>query len=242
MRDYKTARDFPNIEATSRLSPHLHFGEISHRRVWHTAEPHAGSAPFLREVAWREFSIHLLYYNTGMKTEPLNPKFLNFPWQYDEGHLKAWQNGQTGYPIVDAGMRQLWQTGWMHNRVRMIVGSFLVKHLLQPWQNGETWFWDTLVDADYANNTASWQWIAGCGADAAPYFRVFNPIIQGQKFDPDGAYVRHFVPELKNVPNDFIHTPWEWMGKTNYPAPIIEHSAGRNRALEAYAKIKNNTE
>lgn len=241
MDRYKEQRDFPNIEATSRLSPHLHFGEISHRDVWHTAEPHKGSAPFLRELAWREFSIHLLHFNPALPTTPLQPKFAHFPWQPNDAQLTAWKKGLTGYPIVDAGMRQLWQTGWMHNRVRMIVGSFLVKHLLQPWQEGEAWFWDTLVDADLANNAASWQWIAGCGADAAPYFRVFNPILQGIKFDPEGAYVRQFVPELRDVPNDFIHTPWEWMGSTNYPAPIVAHDAGRNRALEAYAKVKNNT-
>lgn len=239
MSGYKEKRDFPNIEATSRLSAHLHFGEISHRDVWYTAEPHIGSAPFLRELFWREFSINLLYFNTDLPTTPLQPKFANFPWQPNDAQLNAWKKGMTGYPIVDAGMRQLWQTGWMHNRVRMIVGSFLVKHLLQPWQEGEAWFWDTLVDADLANNAASWQWIAGCGADAAPYFRVFNPILQGLKFDPEGAYVRHFVPELRDVPNEFIHTPWEWMGKTNYPAPIVDHDAGRNRALEAYAKVKN---
>ncbi|MBU6235129.1 MAG: DNA photolyase family protein [Alphaproteobacteria bacterium] len=242
MKDYKEKRDYPSIEATSRLSPHLHFGEISHRDVWHTAEPHAGAPAFLREVAWREFSIHLLYHNPTLPEAPLQPKFADFPWQPDAKYLEAWKRGMTGYPIVDAGMRELWQTGWMHNRVRMIVGSFLVKHLLQPWQEGEAWFWDCLVDADLPNNSASWQWIAGCGADAAPYFRVFNPILQGLKFDPEGAYVRRFVPELKDVPNDFIHTPWEWMGKTSYPAPIINHEAGRNRALEAYAKVKNNKE
>ncbi|NBX66195.1 MAG: deoxyribodipyrimidine photo-lyase [Proteobacteria bacterium] len=240
MKGYKVQRDFPNIEATSRLSAHLHFGEISHRDVWNTAMPHGGSAPFLRELAWREFSISLLHFNPALPREPLQPKFANFPWVPNDAHLSAWKKGMTGFPIVDAGMKQLWQTGWMHNRVRMIVGSFLVKHLLQPWQEGEAWFWDTLVDADLANNAASWQWIAGCGADAAPYFRVFNPILQGVKFDPEGLYVRHFVPELRDVPTEYIHTPWEWVGKTAYPAPIVDHAAGRTRALDAYAKLKNN--
>jgi len=240
MGDYKVQRDFPAIEATSRLSPHLHFGEISHRDVWNTAYPHAESTAFLRELIWREFSIHLLHYNQQLPTVPLQPKFANFPWEPDTTQLAAWTRGRTGYPIVDAGMRQLWETGWMHNRVRMIVGSFLVKHLLQPWQEGEKWFWDTLVDADVANNSASWQWIAGCGADAAPYFRVFNPILQGQKFDPKGTYIRRFVPELRDVPDDYIHTPWLWMGKTAYPAPIIDHAEGRKRALAAYQKLKNN--
>lgn len=240
MGGYKEQRDFPSVDATSRLSPFLHFGEISHRDVWHLSEPHAGSAAFLRELIWREFSIHLLYHNSDLPSKPLQPKFAAFPWKPDRAHLTAWQKGLTGFPIVDAGMRQLWQTGWMHNRVRMIVGSFLVKHLLQPWQAGEAWFWDTLVDADLPNNAASWQWIAGCGADAAPYFRVFNPILQGQKFDPKGTYVRRFVPELRDVPDDFIHTPWEWAGKTAYPAPIVDHAAGRERALAAYAELKKN--
>lgn len=238
MDGYKTARDFPAIEATSRLSPHLHFGEISHRAVWHAAGPLASSAAFLRELAWREFSIHLLHYNPALPETPLQPKFAAFPWQTNPDHLQAWQRGMTGYPIVDAGMRELWQTGWMHNRVRMIVGSFLVKHLLLPWQAGEAWFWDCLVDADLANNAASWQWIAGCGADAAPYFRVFNPILQGVKFDPEGAYVRRYVPELASMPAKYIHTPWESGIKTNYPAPVVDHAFGRMRALDAYQSLK----
>jgi deoxyribodipyrimidine photo-lyase len=238
MPGYKTGRDYPAKDDTSRLSPHLHFGEISVRELWFMAAPHTGARDFMRELAWREFSMHLLYHNPKMPTQPLQVKFEKFPWQRNKTHLRAWQRGLTGYPIVDAGMRQLWQTGWMHNRVRMIVGSFLVKHLLQPWQDGEAWFWDCLVDADLANNAASWQWIAGCGADAAPYFRVFNPILQGDKFDPTGAYVRNFVPELKDVPDKFIHKPWESGLKLDYPAPIIDHAAGRVRALEAFASIK----
>lgn len=237
---YKKERDLPGHDGTSRMSPYLHFGEISARELWHSAAPHAGSAAFLRELVWREFSIQMLYNNPTLPTKPLQEKFTKFPWQPNKKHLRAWQNGMTGYPIVDAGMRQLWQTGWMHNRVRMVVASFLVKHLLQPWQEGEKWFWDCLVDADLANNAASWQWVAGCGADAAPYFRVFNPILQGEKFDPDGKYVRKFCPELKDVPDKFIHKPWESGLKLDYPAPIIDHAAGRARALEALAKMKNN--
>lgn len=240
MGDYKDDRDFPSKDATSRLSPHMHFGEISPRQIWHMAGPHKGSDAFLRQLVWREFSIQLLFHNPNLPTQPLQDKFESFPWQRDDRLLRAWQKGMTGYPIVDAGMRQLWQTGWMHNRVRMIVGSFLVKHLLQPWVDGEKWFWDCLVDADLANNAASWQWIAGCGADAAPYFRVFNPILQGEKFDPEGTYVRRFVPELAKVPDKFIHKPWESGLSLDYPDPIIDHQAGRDRALEAFAKIKNN--
>jgi len=240
MRHYKTGRDVPSIDATSRLSAHLHFGEISTRNLWHMAAPHTGHEPFQRELAWREFSIQLLFHNPKLATIPIQEKFNDFPWVKDKKHLDAWQRGMTGFPIVDAGMRQLWQTGWMHNRVRMIVGSFLVKHLLQPWVDGEKWFWDTLVDADLANNAASWQWIAGCGADAAPYFRVFNPILQGEKFDPQGKYVRQFVPELAHVPDKYIHKPWEWGRNLNYPAPVVHHAAGRRRRLEAFDKMKNN--
>lgn len=240
MDTYKEDRDRPDKDGTSMLSPHLHFGEISARDLWYMAGPHAGSAPFLRELVWREFSIHLLYNHPRLPTQPLQEKFKAFPWQKNKKHLRAWQRGMTGYPIVDAGMRQLWQTGWMHNRVRMIVASFLVKHLLQPWQDGAAWFWDTLVDADLANNSASWQWVAGCGADAAPYFRVFNPILQGEKFDPEGAYVRRYCPELANVPDQFVHKPWESGLKLDYPAPIIGHAAGRARALDALAQMKNN--
>lgn len=238
MSHYKQGRDRPDKELTSRLSPHLHFGEISPRMLWHMAGPHQGSESFLRELIWREFSIHLLYHHPQLPAKPLQEKFAKFPWQKNKKHLERWQRGMTGYPIVDAGMRQLWQTGWMHNRVRMIVGSFLVKHLLLPWQHGEAWFWDCLVDADLANNAASWQWIAGCGADAAPYFRVFNPTLQGEKFDPNGDYVRRFVPELRDVPDQFIHEPWKSALKLDYPAPIVDHAAGRARALEAFGSLK----
>ncbi len=241
MAGYKTERDRPDRDGTSRLSPHLHFGDISPRQVWHAALPHTGSAAFLREVIWREFSIHLLFNNPHLPTKPLQEKFAGMPWRTSAKDLQAWQRGMTGFPIVDAGMRQLWRTGWMHNRVRMIVASFLVKHLLLPWQDGEKWFWDTLVDADLANNSASWQWVAGCGADAAPYFRVFNPILQGEKFDPRGDYVRAFVPELKDVPDKFIHKPWDAKMRLDYPAPIVDHAAGRMRALDAFAHIRKST-
>lgn len=236
---YKDNRDRPDGDFTSRLSPYLHFGQISPRQIWRAAEPdgHALEA-YTRQLFWREFSIHLLHHNPDLPDAPLQPKFNAFPWRDSATDLARWQTGQTGYPIVDAGMRQLWETGWMHNRVRMIVASFLVKHLLLPWQWGESWFWDTLVDADLANNSASWQWVAGCGADAAPYFRVFNPMLQGQKFDPNGAYVRRWCPELRTVPDTMIHTPWEHDAKLDYPAPIVEHAFARTRALEAYEHVK----
>lgn len=247
---YKTDRDFPAKSATSRLSPHLHFGEISPRQIWQTTaqrEPNSGTETFLKEIVWREFGYHLLYYNPEMPTTPLQEKFKRFPWQTNDSYLDAWQRGQTGYPIVDAGMRELWTTGTMHNRVRMIVASFLVKHLLLHWREGESWFWDTLVDADLASNTANWQWVAGCGADAAPYFRIFNPMTQGQKFDEDGDYVRHWVPEIAGLPNAVIHQPWEAtpvelldanidLG-TTYPRPIVDHSAARARALAALKSL-----
>lgn len=248
---YKAERDFPGIAATSRLSPHLHFGDISPRQIWAAAsavEPSAGSETFLKEVVWREFGYHLLYYNPAMPTEPLQTKFNAFPWTKNDSHLVAWQTGQTGYPIVDAGMRELWTTGTMHNRVRMVIASFLVKHLLIHWQEGEAWFWNTLVDADLASNSANWQWVSGCGADAAPYFRIFNPIIQGEKFDADGTYVRRWVPEIASVPDKFIHKPWEAndevlqnagvsLGET-YPHPIVDHKVAREKALAALASIK----
>ncbi len=216
---YAEGRNRPDQLSTSRLSPHLRFGEISIRQVWHAAESayrsgKSAAGPqdhetFLKELGWREFSYHLLYHHPDLPNANHQPKFDSFPWRDDAIGLKAWQRGMTGYPIVDAGMRELWQTGWMHNRVRMIVGSFLVKHLLIDWRRGEEWFWDTLVDADSANNAASWQWVAGSGADAAPYFRIFNPVTQGEKFDPDGVYVRRFVPEIAGLPNAVIHRPWD---------------------------------
>jgi len=248
---YAKGRDIPGHELTSRQSPHLHFGEISPHQIWHAAlarEPSNGSASFLRELVWREFAFHLLYHFPTITDEPLRADFRNFPWQADTKALRAWQRGQTGYPIVDAGMRELWTTGWMHNRVRMIAASFLVKHLLQPWQAGAAWFWDTLVDADLANNSASWQWVAGCGTDAAPYFRVFNPVLQGQKFDATGEYVRRWVPEIAKLPNEWIHKPWDApmdvlatahvsLG-TTYPLPVIGLMAGRDRALAALKTIR----
>ncbi|WDI31028.1 deoxyribodipyrimidine photo-lyase [Hyphococcus flavus] len=254
--DYASGRDRPDKDFTSRLSPHLAFGEISPLQIWKSTHEKMAEGKvsdnaamkFLSEVAWREFSYNLLFYNEALPNEPLRENFKNYPWRDDPDGLNAWQKGMTGYPIVDAGMRQLWRTGWMHNRVRMIVASFLIKDLLIPWQEGEAWFWDTLVDADLSNNSASWQWVAGCGADAAPYFRIFNPITQGEKFDPDGEYVREFVPELKKLPKKHIHAPWKApegvlhdadikLGKT-YPFPIIDHAKARERALEGYNEIK----
>lgn len=335
IQTYKSARDIPAEQGTSMLSPHLHFGEISPRQLWHellkdlawpgtneartrkgstspVPSPSLRSVPghpkandvvpihakaqqeldksdaghFLREVGWREFSQHLLYHYPETPEQPLREKYRDFPWRMKpqggatgsanaakrsgaasharadhagatgyasagkkaERDLRAWQRGQTGYPIVDAGMRQLWHTGWMHNRVRMIVGSFLVKHLLLPWQEGAAWFWETLVDADLGNNTLGWQWVAGCGADAAPYFRIFNPVLQGQKFDARGEYVRKWVPELSTMPDDYLHAPWDAprevmqaakikLGR-DYPEPIVDHKEAREGALAALAKLK----
>ncbi len=257
---YDERRDTPAEHGTSRLSPHLHFGEISPAQVWHavaaigeakgTFPSSKGARVYLSEIGWREFAYHLLYHFPHTPTQPLREEFAEFPWREDpNGHLlKAWQRGQTGYPIVDAGMRELWVTGWMHNRVRMVVASFLVKHLRRPWQKGAEWFWDTLVDADLAANTLGWQWSSGCGADAAPYFRIFAPVLQGTKFDGDGDYVRRWVPELAKLPNKFLHAPWEAppevlahagveLGET-YPAPIVEHKAARDAALEAYQQLR----
>ncbi len=242
---YDTGRDRPDKDGTSRLSPHLRWGEISPRAAWLAVEGHTGKGPetYLRELIWREFATHLLYHFPDMPDEPLQKNFADMPWEYDADALQAWQTGHTGIPIVDAGMRQLWETGWMHNRVRMIVASFLTKHLLQPWQKGEEWFWDCLVDADLANNAVNWQWVAGCGADAAPYYRVFNPLLQGEKFDPAGDYVRKFVPELAHMPAKYIHQPWMApVPPKNYPAPIIDLKEGRERALKAFEKIKKRKE
>ena len=242
---YAGLRDRPDIEATSRLSAHLHFGEISPRQCFHAG---AASPKFLAELGWREFAHHLLFQLPDLPETALRAEFRDFPWREDAAKLRAWQKGATGYPIVDAGMRELWRTGWMHNRVRMIVASFLVKHLLIPWQAGQAWFWDTLVDADLANNSASWQWVAGCGADAAPYFRIFNPMLQGAKFDPEGVYVRRYVPELAALPNAHIHAPWEAPADvlsragvklgTTYPNPIVDHGEARARALAAFQSLK----
>lgn len=249
---YDSDRNLPGIEGSSGLSPHLRWGEVSPVQVWHAARA-AGFAAgatetFLKEILWREFAYHLLWHRPEMPARALRAEFDAFPWQRDAGLLAAWQQGRTGYPIVDAGMRQLWQSGWMHNRVRMITASLLVKHLMQPWQDGLAWFHDTLVDADVASNSASWQWVAGCGTDAAPYFRVFNPVLQGEKFDADGAYVRRWVPELGKLPAAFIHKPWEAppailaatgirLGAT-YPRPVVDHATGRARALAAFAALR----
>lgn len=252
--NYDIDRDFPNKEGTSKLSPHLAWGQIGPRQIalkLAQKTPLSSQHRYFAEIGWREFSYHLLYHFPETEKAPLNESFARFPWNSSPEALAKWQKGQTGYPIVDAGMRQLWATGWMHNRVRMIVASFLVKHLLQPWQNGASWFWDTLVDADLASNTMGWQWSAGCGADAAPYFRIFNPILQGKKFDPQGEYTKKWVPELKNLPNKFLFEPESApphvlkdagiiLGET-YPAPMISHFAARNRALEAYQRMKNET-
>lgn len=254
---YAADRDRPDRDRTSRLSPHLRFGEISPRQVWHAARFTVDRNPriagdidkFLSELGWREFCRHLLHDVPDIATRNLQPAFDAFPWRRDPDALRAWQRGHTGYPIVDAGMRQLWQTGIMHNRVRMVVASFLVKHLLLDWRDGEAWFWDTLVDADAGSNPANWQWVAGSGADAAPYFRIFNPILQGEKFDPDGDYVRRWVPELAHLPAKLIHKPWTAtpielasagvrLGQT-YPEPIVDHGQARQRALAAYAKTRS---
>ena len=248
---YKDGRNHPAQPYVSRLSPHLHFGEISPNQIWYTMQSLGEDQHinhFCSELGWREFSYSQLYYNSQLPIKNLQAKFDAFPWVDDEQMLQAWQQGRTGIPMVDAGMRALWQTGYMHNRVRMIVGSFLVKNLRLHWHHGARWFWDTLVDADLANNSASWQWIAGCGADAAPYFRIFNPVTQGQKFDPDGDYVRQWIPEIASLPNKYLFHPWEapasvlkqagiMMGMT-YPAPIVDLKQSRNIALEAFQSLK----
>jgi deoxyribodipyrimidine photo-lyase len=254
--DYAGQRDRPDLVGTSRLSPHLHFGEVSPRQVWHGLRRMAArrglppaqwrSSQFLTELGWREFSHHLLYHFPRTPGEPLRAAFRKFPWRQAPAFLHAWQQGRTGFPIVDAGLRELWTTGWMHNRVRMIAASFLVKDLLISWQQGARWFWDTLVDADLAQNTLGWQWVAGCGADAGPYFRVFNPVAQGERFDPQGDYVRRWCPQLARLPAAWIHRPHEAppdvldhagveLGR-HYPLPIISHAIAREVALEAYQR------
>lgn len=254
--DYDIGRNYPARNTTSRLSAHLHFGEIAPARVFHAAR-HAGAAnpaleqeteKFLSELGWREFSAHLLYHFPTLPDAPFKADFAAFPWVGGARELHAWQQGKTGYPMVDAGMRELWQTGYMHNRVRMIVASFLCKHLLVDWRTGERWFWDTLVDADLANNASGWQWVAGSGADASPYFRIFNPTTQGLKFDKAGEYIRHWLPELAALPDKWLHEPWTapaqvlrdggvTLGET-YPLPIVEHRDARLAALAAYADLK----
>ncbi len=253
---YSEGRDCPGLPGTSRLSPYLHHGELSPRTVWTGVvecidrHPGARSAAqdFLREVIWREFAHHILYHFPTTVTEPLREAFNRFPWRADADALGAWRRGRTGYPLVDAGMRELWATGWMHNRVRMIVASFLTKDLRVSWREGARWFWDTLVDADLANNTFGWQWTAGCGADAAPFFRVFNPSSQGERFDPQGLYVRRWVPELRGLPDRWIHRPSAapkavlhaagvTLGK-DYPLPVVDHVMARAEALEAYQGLR----
>lgn len=247
---YKKGRDYPSKPYPSKLSPYLHFGQISPHQIWetiHAQEPTENTAHFCRELGWREFSYNLLFYNPELPMKNIQSKFNHFPWVDNQVFLEAWQKGKTGIPMVDAGMRELWQKGYMHNRVRMIVGSFLVKNLLLHWHHGERWFWDCLVDADLANNSASWQWIAGCGADAAPYFRIFNPVTQGQKFDEEGVYIRRFIPEIADLPNKYLFSPWTSpqevlksarvkLGET-YPDPIVDLQASRKQALAAFKSL-----
>lgn len=243
LESYKTDRDFPDIEGTSKMSPHLHFGEISPHTIYHALDKPRFEC-YKRQLIWREFAHHLLYHFPKTPEESLKESYKDFPWHKNASFLKKWQKGQTGIPIIDAGMRQLWQTGWMHNRVRMIVGSFLVKDLMIPWQEGAKYFWDTLTDADLANNTLGWQWVAGCGADAAPYFRIFNPYIQSAKFDPEGRYIKTYVPELKKLDVKYIHAPSEAsedilkqagivLGK-DYPYPMVDHKEAKEKALKIY--------
>ncbi|MCV6574458.1 MAG: DNA photolyase family protein [Cohaesibacter sp.] len=261
LQGYKMGRDFPALSHISKLSAHLHFGEISPNQLWYWAKEAAQIMQdkgqtidadidhFCSEIAWREFSYSLLFYHPDLPDTPLQKSFEAFPWQQNDVALLAWQMGQTGIPIVDAAMRQLWQTGFMHNRLRMVAASFLIKNLRIDWRIGEAWFWDCLVDADLAANSASWQWVAGCGADAAPYFRVFNPVLQGEKFDKDGTFTRQFVPELAKLPNKYLFKPWEapsaiiqdcgiQLGKT-YPLPIVDLKRSRQQALEAYEICKS---
>ena len=256
--NYETDRDRPDLAGTSRLSPYLHFGEISPRQIWNriqksisgktSGKDMPGALAFLRQLGWREFAYHLLYHFPFTTDKPLRSKYVEFPWKHSNKSLAAWRDAQTGYPIVDAGMRELVQSGWMHNRVRMIAASFLIKHLLIPWQHGARWFWEKLVDADLANNTLGWQWVAGCGADAAPFFRIFNPMLQGTKFDPEGSYVRKWIPELNGLPDRWIHCPWQAPAKNlreagvrlgrTYPSPIVNHLVARQKALRAYNEIR----
>jgi len=247
---YDATRDTPSVDGTSQLSAWLHFGQVGVREVFAAlknaeSDVHEG---YLRQLYWRDFGHHLLFHFPHCVNAALRREYDHFPWEPNDQLAEAWRQGKTGYPIVDAGMRQLWQTGWMHNRVRMIVASFLVKHLLQDWRVGEAWFWDTLVDADMANNVMGWQWCAGCGADASPYFRIFNPITQGEKFDADGEYVKKYVPELAKLPAEYIHQPWsapkpvlERCGVelgVDYPEPIVDHKEARQSALDAYGQYK----
>lgn len=259
LAEYSSGRDLLAIVGSSRLSPYLHFGELSPHQVWQTinevrsasdrAKVREACDAYLRQLVWREFGMYQLFHNPQISDEPLRAEYADFPWESDSAALRAWQRGQTGYPLVDAGMRQLWQTGWMHNRVRMVASSFLVKHLLQPWQSGARWFWDTLVDADLANNTLGWQWVAGCGPDPAPFFRIFNPTVQSARHDPQGEYLRRWLPELARLPTPYIHDPQTAprevlraagveLGAT-YPWPIVEHADARARALAAVRSMRS---
>jgi len=257
LASYAKRRDFPGVDAVSRLSPHLHAGEIGPRQIWHAVLDWQNLSPdgnvaaaeaFLRELGWREFAYHILHHFPTSDTKPLRPAFGNFPWLRSRSSLRAWQRGRTGYPLVDAGMRELWATGFMHNRVRMVVASFLVKHLLLPWQEGARWFWDTLVDADLAQNSFNWQWSAGCGADAAPYFRIFNPTTQAERYDPHGAYIRRWVPKLAKLSTPCLYAPWTASATelgaagvvlgTTYPRPVVDHATARERALAALAATR----
>lgn len=255
VEDYEATRNRPDLDGSSRLSPYLHHGELSPNQVWHAvatwADAHDAweeAEPYLQELVWREFSYHMLVHYPHTPSETYKDKFKAFGWQDDPEALKRWQEGQTGYPIVDAGMRQLYATGWMHNRVRMIVGSFLTKDLLIWWQRGAEWFWDGLVDGDLASNTMGWQWSAGSGADAQPFFRIFNPVSQSERHDPDGAYIRRFVPELADLPDEALHAPWEAdadvleaagvvLGET-YPHPMVDHSEARDEAMARYDEVR----
>lgn len=253
---YKVGRDVPSQPSTSKLSPHLHFGEISPRIIWHKVHAELAlsgglqkdAEHFLSEIGWREFAYHLLHHWPRLPSKPFRPNFVDFPWRKNKKALQSWQRGNTGIPLIDAGMRELWSTGWMHNRVRMIVASFLTKNLLIHWREGEAWFWDTLVDADLANNVAGWQWVAGSGADAAPYFRIFNPVTQSEKFDPEALYIKRWVPELKKLTAAYCHKPWEApeealakagivLGET-YPYPLVDLKLSREQALEAYQRLR----
>jgi deoxyribodipyrimidine photo-lyase len=254
---YDDGRNRPDRDWVSRLSPHLHFGEVGPRQCLATVRNALVDSPadgnsaesYIRQLGWREFAHHLLHHYPATTNAPLDPKFAAFPWEPNDAWLRAWQRGRTGYPIVDAGMRELWATGWMHNRVRMIVASLLTKNLRQAWLEGARWFWDTLVDASLANNTLGWQWTAGCGADAAPYFRIFNPVLQAERYDPERAYIRRWVPELARLSDKYIHRPWLAPHSVlaaagvelgvNYPSPIVDFSASRNAALAAYGAIRN---
>ena len=249
LNGYSEGRNRPDKQHTSMLSPHIRFGEISIREVAKSVENvnTEDAEIFYKELVWREFSYHLLYHFPHLVDTNLQKKFDNFRWLDNQDHLESWQKGMTGYPIIDAGMRQLYETGYMHNRVRMIVGSFLVKNLMIHWKYGQEWFWDTLVDADIASNSASWQWVAGTGADAAPYFRIFNPVTQSKKFDPDGVYIKKYIPELKNIPSKYIHLPSEMDENTllsydiklgeDYPIPIVDLSLSRERALDEFRRL-----